>query len=138
MKTIQFSISGLMTLIFLVITNTTVFAGGKPDLCKAIKAQDIEMVKQALDAGADVNTKCAAFPAIVFAAYNSNCEIIKLLASRGAKVDEMCFEKTALYFLINDRKAYEPDTLLKQNIAYNARIIKNCKGDTALAIKKDG
>lgn len=137
MKTQKSKGKGLSLVILSLIISCSAFGGGKPDLCKAIKAQDIEMVKQALDAGVDVNTKCAAIPAIVFAAYNSNCEIIKLLVSKGAKIDEMMNEKTSLYFLIEQRKAYEPDTLLKQNIAYNARIIKNCKGDTALARKKN-
>jgi len=109
----------------------------KSDLCKAIKEQDLEKVKQAVEQGADINTKCAAFPIIMFASYNSNCDIIRYLVSKGAKVDERAFEKTSLYFLVDERAQLEPDTLLKANIAYNARIIKNCKGDTALARKKN-
>lgn len=108
----------------------------KSDLCKAIKEQDLEKVKQAVEQGADINSKCAAFPIIMFASYNSNCDIIKYLVSKGAKVDERAFEKTSLYFLVDERAQLEPDTLLKANKAYNARIIKNCKGDTALARKK--
>jgi ankyrin repeat protein len=120
----------------LMISCYSVFAG-KPDLCKAIKSQDIGLVQQALDAGADINCNCAAFPAIWFASYNSNCDIMRLLISKGAKVDQRAFEKTPLYYLVTERAALEPDTLLIQNKAYNARIIKNCKGDTALARQKN-
>ncbi len=137
MKTVNSKMKGLLFIILSFFVCSFTFLGEKPDLCKGIKTQDIEMIKQVLDNGADVNSKCAAIPTIVFAAYNTNCEIIKLLVSKGAKVDEMMNEKTALYFLIEQRYAYEPDTLLKQNLAYNARIIKNCKGDTALARKKN-
>ena len=111
--------------------------GKRSDLCQAIKEQSLEKVKQAIEDGADINEKCAAFPPIVFASYNSNCEIIKYLVSKGAKVDERLAEKSSLYFLVDERALYEPDTLVKQNKAYNARVIKNCKGDTALARKKN-
>jgi len=136
MKTKKRTLIGLLPVILMILTAVSVKAA-KPDLCKAIKAQDYEMIKQLLDAGTDVNTMCAAFPAIVQAASYTNSETIKLLASKGAKVDEKCFEKTALYFLVEQRKSLEPDSLLRVNIAYNERVIKNCKGDKALAIKKN-
>ncbi len=128
---------GLHLLILLSLCFSAANAAKKPDLCGAIKAQDIEAVKMAVEAGADIHVNCAAFPAIVLASYKSNSDIIRYLVSKGAKVDDMCFEKTALYFLIDERKAYEPDTLLQQNKAYNARVITNCKGDVALAQKKN-
>ncbi len=110
----------------------------KSGLCEAVGNQDTQKVKELLDAGEKVDCNCAMFPLIVKAIYNSNCDIIKLIVAKGGKIDASYgAKKTGLYMLIDERKLCEPDTFYKYNIVYNKRIIKNCKGDTALARKNN-
>jgi len=114
------------------------YSSFKLSLCEAVGNQDTQKVKELLDAGETVDCKCAMFPLIVKAIYESNCDIIKLIAAKGGKIDASYGgKKTGLYMLIDERKLCEPEAYYKNNVEYNKRIIKNCKGDTALARKKN-
>lgn len=114
----------LFSSVMLVAISMFSIAPKKASLKEAITANSIEKAKAAFDAGADPNEKWSGAPAISWAVRQSNCEMIKLLAEKGAKVDETgLLGLTALYIAVDDPK--EPADMIKTNEETNARILKH-------------
>jgi len=108
--------------------------GKNPGLYDAVNRQDIKLMKELLDAGADANEKYSGAPMILWAANSGNCDMIKLLVEKGAKVDETNISgSNALSFLVEYGE--EPEVLLEKNKKINEKLISRVKGDTAKVAK---
>ncbi|MBI5541583.1 MAG: ankyrin repeat domain-containing protein [Bacteroidia bacterium] len=124
-----------ISLIALVAIFLMSFKPGKsPSLYEAVSRQDMKLMKELLDAGADANEKYSGAPMILWAANSGNSEMIKLLVEKGAKVDETNMSgSTALSFLVDNGE--EPEILLEKNKKINEKLIGRVKGDTAKVAK---
>jgi len=102
-----------------------VYAEKKPSLMLAIKANDLEKAKSAIEAGADVNEGEGSGTMIYWAVFYTNCDMIKLLVEKGAKIDGTTpmFGLTALNFAVDGAK--EPSEIAEANKKTNERVLKN-------------
>ena len=78
-------------LIFTLLISTVLFAGPNDDLLEAARQGDVEKIKTALNAGADVNYEMPGpgITAIFLAAQGGHVEAVKLLIKMKADVNGM-------------------------------------------------
>ncbi|MDH2917038.1 MAG: hypothetical protein PXX77_09205 [Gallionella sp.] len=109
----------------------TACAAPAPTLYTAVQRSDVPFAKELLASGIDANEKHSGSPMIYWAAQFGNSEMIRLLASKGAKVDEpgIGTELTPLAGLA--RHAKEPDELVAENKKTNEAVLKHYDEATA-------
>lgn len=109
----------------------TACAAPAPTLYTAVQRSDVPLAKELLASGIDANEKHFGSPMIYWAAQFGNSEMIRLLASKGAKVDEpgIGTELTPLAGLA--RGAKEPDELVAENKKTNEAVLKHYDEATA-------
>lgn len=101
-------------------------------LLSAVQVQDTLKVKELLSKGADANAVESDRPLIVWAAQNSNVEIVRALIEAKANVNatDPSFKETALHRAIDNQHAEVVAELLKAKADPNA---KDIRGESCLA-----
>ncbi len=100
------------------------------DLIRFIHLKDVQMVKELIRKGADVNTKELGMPALIYAVRGNSIEIIYLLLENGADINKSNRGgETALMYAVLTDKFFIVGELILRGANLNA---KDGNGMTAL------
>ncbi|MGB0550949.1 MAG: ankyrin repeat domain-containing protein, partial [Limisphaerales bacterium] len=118
----------LITIAALVLVG----CGPRMSIHEAALEGNIEVVKQHLAAGTDVNAKNEGMTPLHWVAYKCNSEIIELLIAKGADVNVKCeAEYTPLHHAVQDGVNFEK--IVKLLIANGADVnVEDVEGQTTL------